>query len=94
MLSKQSIRSNVSITLNEETTTKDHLIELSKEWSEREETLFRKMLKQGGNFKIQDQTFKISLEENTTLNSRGNFDAPIKPMDHSGDNVDPNYIRR
>lgn len=94
MLSKQSIRSNVSILLNEETTTKDHLIELSKGWSENEEILFRKMLKQGGDFRIQGQKFKMSIEENTTLNSRGNFDAPIRPIDIKGDNVDPNYIRR
>ena len=94
MLSKQSIRSNVKILMNEETPTKDQLIELSEGWSENEEILFRKMLKQGGNFRIQGQRFKIMLEENTTLNSRGNYDAPIKPMDHTGDNVDPNYIRR
>jgi len=93
MLSKQSIRSNVNITLNEETTTKDNIIELSKNWSEREELLFRKLLKQGGKTKIDGNVFSIIVEEKS-INSRGNLDAPIKPMDHTGDDVDPNYIRK
>jgi len=93
MLTKQAIRSNVRITLNGETPTKDQIMELSKDWSEREEMLFRKLLKQGGKVTIQEQHFSISVEENT-INSRGNVDSPIIPMDTTGDNVDPNYVRR
>ena len=93
MLSKQSLRKGTSIYLNRELVSKELLIELSKEWTESEEILFRKILKQGGNFKIQGNSYKIVIEDKL-LNSRGNLDAPIKPMDYEGDDVDPNYIRR
>ena len=94
MLSKQSIRGNVKIFLEDELLNKDHVLEFSKEWSEKEELLFRKMLKQGGIIRIQGKKFKIKNEENINLNSRGNTDAPITPMDHTGDDVDLNYIRK
>ena len=94
MLSKQSIRGNVKIFLEDELLNKDQVLEFSKEWSEKEELLFRKMLKQGGIIRIQGKKFKIKNEENITLNSRGNSDAPITPMDHTGDDVDLNYIRK
>tara|TARA_R100000742_G_C4203416_1_gene31857 strand:+ start:39 stop:323 length:285 start_codon:yes stop_codon:yes gene_type:complete len=94
MLSKQSIRGNVKILLNDEVLTKDQILEFNKEWSEKEELLFRKMLKQGGIIRIQGKKFKIENEENINLNSRGNTDAPITPMDYTEDDVDPNYIRR
>ena len=94
MLSKQSIRGNVKISLDDEILTKDQILEFNKEWSEKEELLFRKMLKQGGVIRIQGKKFKIENEENINLNSRGNTDAPITPMDYTEDDVDPNYIRR
>jgi len=94
MLSKQSIRGNVKISLDDEVLTKDQILEFNKEWSEKEELLFRKMLKQGGIIRIQGKKFKIENVENINLNSRGNTDAPITPMDYTEDDVDPNYIRR
>ena len=94
MLSKQSIRGNVKILLDDEVLTKDQILEFNKEWSEKEELLFRKMLKQGGVIRIQGKKFKIENEQNINLNSRGNTDAPITPMDYTEDDVDPNYIRR
>ena len=94
MLSKQSIRGNVKILLDDKVLTKDQILEFNKEWSEKEELLFRKMLKQGGIIRIQGKKFKIENEENINLNSRGNTDAPITPMDYTEDDVDPNYIRR
>lgn len=94
MLSKQSIRSNVKIFLEDELLNKDQVLEFNKEWSEKEELLFRKMLKQGGILRIQGKKFKIKIQENINLNSRGNSDAPITPMDHTGDDVDLNYIRK
>jgi len=94
MLSKQSIRGNVKISLDDEILTKDQILEFNKEWSEKEELLFRRMLKQGGVIRIQGKKFKIENEENINLNSRGNTDAPITPMDYTEDDVDPNYIRR
>ena len=40
MLSKQSIRGNVKIFLEDELLNKDQVLEFSKEWSEKEELLF------------------------------------------------------
>ena len=94
MLSKQSIRGNVKISLDDEILTKDQILEFNKEWSEKEELLFRRMLKQGGIIRIQGKKFKIENEENINLNSRGNTDAPITPMDYTEDDVDLNYIRK
>ena len=94
MLSKQSIRGNVKILLDDKVLTKDQILEFNKEWSEKEELLFRKMLKQGGVIRIQGKKYKIENEENINLYSRGNTDAPITPMDYTEDDVDPNYIRR
>lgn len=92
MLSKQSIRGNVQVFIDNELATKDQLINLSKFWSDNEEILFRKMLKQGGKFKIQGKKFQVIPEEQL-LNSRGNTDSAAKPMDHSGDDVDLNYLK-
>ena len=92
MLSKQSLRSNVQVFINDELETKEQLISLSESWTDNEETLFRKLLKQGGKFKIRGQHYKILVEEQI-LNSRGNADSAIKPMDHSGDDVDLNYLK-
>lgn len=92
MLSKQSIRGNVCVTKNGEPTTKDELIELSKGWTEKEESLFRKILKQGGKFGIQGDKFKISTQEKI-LTSTGGTDSPITPMDYTDREVDKNYLK-
>ena len=52
MLSKQSIRKEVTIYLNGEILSKDEMIEISKDFTEKEEARFKKMLKQGGNLKV------------------------------------------
>ena len=93
MLSKQSLRQGTFVYLNRELASKDQIIELSKEWTENEKILFRKALKQGGNFKIQGNSYKITTGEKL-INSRGNLDASIKPMDYTKDDIDPNYVRR
>ena len=48
MLSKQSIRKDHTIYLNEEIIEKSEMIEISKEFTDKEEQHFRKMLQQGG----------------------------------------------
>lgn len=63
MLTKQSIRSNIQILANGEPISKDDLIAMSENWSEKEETLFRKMIKQGGVFKIQETKFNTSVPD-------------------------------
>ena len=92
MLNKQSIRGNIQIFIDNELSTKEQVIALSEGWNPKEETLFRRMLKQGGSFKIKGQQFKILIEEQL-LNSRGNSDSAIRPMDHSGGDIDLNYLR-
>ena len=91
MLSKQSIRGNVKIYIEQELVTKQEVLQLSENWSEKEETLFRKMLKQGGQFKIQGVKFNISAKE-IIFDSKGNIAVIQTPLDHSGDDVDLEYL--
>ena len=65
MLSKQSIRSNHKIYLNKskEIANKDEIIALSEFWNEREEFIFRKLLKQGGSITLQGVHFKVVVQE-------------------------------
>ena len=65
MLKKQSIRSNHKIYLNKskEIANKDEIIALSEFWNEREEFIFRKLLKQGGSITLQGVHFKVVVQE-------------------------------
>ena len=64
-LNKQSIRSTQSIYLNGNSTPSDksEVIALSENWTDIEEAIFRKLLKQGGSVTIQGTHFKIVREE-------------------------------
>jgi hypothetical protein len=62
-LKKQSIRDINSITVNRLKTTKDEILHLSIEWSEKEVILFKKVLSQGGSCKIRNNTFRVSKVE-------------------------------
>ena len=75
-LKPQSIRRDTTIYLNDELVEKAIIIELSESWSEREEKLFRKMLQQGGKFKLQGNSFKI-VKEQKMVNSKGVKDEGI-----------------
>ena len=79
MLSKQSIRKEHTIYLNEVLMTKEEIIEISKDFNEREEQHFRKMLQQGGSLKIKDNNFRINKYEYKQRNSKGEYDEPAKP---------------
>jgi hypothetical protein len=92
MLSKQSIRGNVQIFINDELATKEQLIQVSKSWTDNEEILVRKLLKQGGKFTVRGQHYKIMVEEQI-LNSRGNVDSAITPLNTKDDDIDLNYLR-
>ena len=60
MLSKQSIRSKVQIFMDQVLIEdKEVIINESEGWNELQESLFRKMLQQGGNFSIGDRKFRI-----------------------------------
>jgi hypothetical protein len=79
MLSKQSIRKEHTIFLNKVQMTKEEILEISKDFNEREEQHFRKMLKQGGKLKIKDKEFEIQRNENKYRNSKGEYESAAKP---------------
>jgi len=75
-LKPQSIRRDTTVYLNDELVEKAIIIELSESWSEREEKLFRKMLQQGGKFKLQGNLFRIVKDEKP-VNSKGFKDGGV-----------------
>ena len=75
-LKPQSIRKHQTILVNQEPIKKDKLIEISEGWTEKQENFFRKMLKQGGKFKINSVPYEIRLEEKI-LTSTGEKDMGI-----------------
>ena len=79
MLSKQSIRKEHTIFLNNVQMTKEEIIEISKDFNDKEEQHFRKMLKQGGKLKIRDKEFEIKRTENKYRNSKGEYESAAKP---------------
>jgi hypothetical protein len=79
-LKKQSIRSNQLITENGEPVSKEELIVRSEEWSEIQENFFRKMLKQGGTFKVAGIKYKVELIERNDLDSNGNKPVTVPPL--------------
>jgi len=79
-LKKQSIRSNQLITENGKPISKEELIARSEKWSEIQENFFRKMLKQGGTFKVAGVKYKIELDERSDLDSNGNRPVNLPPI--------------
>ena len=77
MLSKQSIRKEHTILLNRVKMSKDEIIEISKDFNENEEGRFRKMLQQGGNFKMDGKEFVVKIRENLQLRSDGTKDGGV-----------------
>jgi len=80
MLSKQSIRKEVSIYLNGKLLEKDEMIEISKEFTEKEEIRFRKMIQQGGDLKILGNLYEIKRNETISRNNKGEKETPLKPL--------------
>jgi len=74
MLKPQSIRSGVTIFINGKPVEKQVILDLSSEWSERQETLFRKTLKDGGEITIKGLIIKVIPQEKI-LNSQGEKDS-------------------
>ena len=62
-LKKQTIRGLENIKLNGEPTTKEELITLSESWSENEETIVRKILKQGGKCKVGSDIITVKRQD-------------------------------
>ena len=60
MLNKQSIRGKVQIFMDQVLIEdKEVIIKESENWIELQESLFRKMLQQGGNFSIENRKYRI-----------------------------------
>jgi hypothetical protein len=76
MITKQAIRRGVSISINGLSTTKDEIITMSEKWTEKEENLFRKMLRQGGSFSIRGVKFRISVPEQI-YNNKGEVEGVL-----------------
>ena len=76
MIKPQSIRKGVNIYLNRVLTEKQTVIELSKEWTPTQETLFKRLLKEGGEVNIKGINIKISIQEKI-LTSKGEKDSGV-----------------
>jgi len=79
-LTPQSIRNNVKITWNGDPISKQEIIDMSVFWSDKQILFFKKMLKQGGTVKIDNNKFKIVITE-PILTSRGLKDGGIQQVD-------------
>jgi hypothetical protein len=73
-LSPQSIRKGTTITFDGVVVEKQQIIEASQSWSESQINFFKKMLKQGGGFKINGIHISTTPTE-TLLTSRGEKDG-------------------
>jgi len=79
-LSPQSIRKGTTISFNGIEVTKEQVIQASKGWDEKQIEFFKKMLKQGGQFKINGVLISTKPTE-TLLTSRGEKDGGIQQVD-------------
>lgn len=76
-ISKQSIRTGVSIFNAGEKLDKDAVIYKSEKWSDKEVLFFKKMLKQGGRFSIKGEKFYITVPEQI-YNNKGEVEGVIQ----------------
>jgi len=83
-LSKQSLRNGVHVLIGTELQDKESLIQLSESWTEKQEVFFRKMLQQGGKFKMNGSSFEIKIRERI-LTTNGEVDLGITKL--PGDDV-------
>jgi len=75
-LKPQAIRKGMQIWVDKKPIEKQDLLKLSEDWTESQENFFKKMLKQGGEFKIQGREFK-TIPPNKILTSKGEKDGGI-----------------
>ena len=79
-LKKQSIRNNMHITVDGKEIIKDDLILLSEEWNETQVNFFKKMLRQGGHFRLKGHKFIVELKERADLDSNGEKPVNLPPI--------------
>ena len=80
MISAQSIRKGIIIKFDGIEVDKATVIKASEEWSVNHETLFKKLLKQGGSFKINGVLVEVKPQEKA-LNSKGEMTINLPPSD-------------
>jgi hypothetical protein len=80
MISPQSIRKGIIIKFDGVEVDKATIIKASEEWSVNHETLFKKLLKQGGQFKINGVLVSVTPLEKA-LNSKGEMTINLPPCD-------------
>tara|TARA_R100001443_G_scaffold116448_1_gene136894 strand:- start:14 stop:277 length:264 start_codon:yes stop_codon:yes gene_type:complete len=76
-LKKQSIRKSMNITVNGDVISKEELILISESWSETQENFFRKMLRQGGHFRLNGVKYEVELIKDSRTRSDGTKDSGI-----------------
>ena len=59
MINKQTLRKGVIVECEGKVLSKEETIALSEDWNEKQEMFFRKMLKQGGNFSLNNHKYRI-----------------------------------
>jgi hypothetical protein len=75
-LTSQAIRKGIIIKFNNKEVTKQEVLDFSKDWDEKQESFFRKMLKMGGEFSMKGVDISIRVEEQL-YNSKGLKDQGI-----------------
>lgn len=80
MISPQLIRKGITIKFDNVEVDKATIIKASEEWKESHEILFKKLLKQGGSFKINGVLVEVKPTDKM-LTSRGEQDMGILKVD-------------
>jgi hypothetical protein len=80
MITPQSIRKGIIIKFDGVVVDKKTVIDASEAWNPNHETLFKKLLKQGGSFKINGVSVEVKPEEKT-FNSKGETDGGAPKVD-------------
>jgi hypothetical protein len=70
-LKKQSIRKNQQISSGGIYLHKDEIILRSESWNDTQTNFFKKMLKQGGEFKVAGIKYRVELDEKSDVDSNG-----------------------
>jgi len=80
MISAQSIRKGIIIKFDGIEVDKATVLKASESWKESHEILFKKLLKQGGSFKINGVLVEVKPQEKA-LNSKGELTINLPPSD-------------
>jgi|TARA_B110000467_G_scaffold86020_1_gene77661 hypothetical protein len=70
-LKKQSIRKNQHISAAGIYLHKDEMILRSESWTDAQTNFFKKMLRQGGEFKVAGIKYRVELDERNDVDSKG-----------------------